>query len=136
VLHDDIITRALKQLVVGMLRSAGLRREKEAEEALLTVDELIEDLLSLTPELVDRLDVESLLTMLSPVGELDPDRSGGLAMLLEEKSRALDDVGEGARAEAARAKALLLLEAAEDAGFDPESVRAELAGEEPGDAPT
>lgn len=118
--------RQIRQAMDALLRAAHLRREKNDDtEALATVDDLIDSLLSLSAEVVERLDVTSVLQLLSPAGELDPLRTGGLALLLEEKALILDGLLDPERAERTRAKAASLLAAATAAGFDREALLAE-----------
>jgi hypothetical protein len=82
---------------------------------------VIGELMNVTADVVDRLDAPSLLSMLSPVGELDAARAGVLGLLLEEKAGALADLGDDGAART-REKAEQLLAAAGDAGFDREQV--------------
>jgi hypothetical protein len=121
-LQDDFLLRQIQQFVQGMARSATQRKEElKPGDALLTVDDLIEDLMHLKFEVIERLDAPSLIAMLSPADELDGERTAMLGLALEEKARLLES-DEPGRAQAARDKAEALFGAARAAGVDPGSI--------------
>ena len=116
-LRQDYIVRQLNQLVEGLARAVVKKKQHGAPEAIRTVDDLLHDLLQLSPEVSETLDVSSLLAMLSPAGQLDAHRTGMLGLLLRDKATYLED-DEPARAAALAKKSEALLERAYDAGFE------------------
>jgi hypothetical protein len=121
-IKKDYLLKQIAQLVEGMARAVIKRKKQGAPEAVLTIDDLLHDLLQLSPEVTERLDASSLLAMLTPAGELDAHRAGMLGLLLRDKATYLED-DEPERAAALAAKSETLLEHAYEAGFElPESV--------------
>jgi hypothetical protein len=120
-LKDDMIIRQIRQFAEGLLRTAMKRKQQEFAEALLTVDELIEDLMSLKPDVVARLDGTSLVSLLSPAGELDGERAALLGRALLEKAFVQQALAPE-QADATRAKGEMLIARARAAGVDPDAL--------------
>lgn len=116
-LRQDYIIRQINQLVEGLARAVVKKKKHGVPEAVRTVDDLLHDLLQLSPEVTETLDVASLLSMLSPADELDAHRAGMLGLLLRDKATYLED-DEPARAAALATKSEALLDRAYDAGFE------------------
>ncbi len=114
-LRDDLLIRQIRKLVQGLLQAARLRREKDAARAEHTLDDILAGELGLSSAMVRALTGETLLDLLSPGGELDRERALTLGLVLAERARASLAKGAPREADATRAKARTLLEAAEAA---------------------
>lgn len=116
-LHDDVILRALTQLVEALLRAAGLRRRKDLPAAEQALGEGLRSL-GLPLELLGRMD-PATLTSLVP----EPAKRALLAAALVELARLREVAGRVDEADELRDRAEVL-DASIDMATLPELVRA------------
>jgi hypothetical protein len=107
VFRNDYLMRHIEQLAAALARIIGLNRRDEFTAARDEAQRAWEELLDVPRELRDAVDIPTLAGMLREPGRL---RLGG--RLFAEEARALAGLGDDARAQALRRRALeLLLEA-------------------------
>jgi hypothetical protein len=87
-LRDDVVLRAVHQLVEALLRAAGLRKKKDLPAAEEAIGDGLRGL-GLSLELVRRVDADTL-QMLLP----DPDRRAAVRDALLELARCRRDAGD------------------------------------------
>lgn len=123
-LRDDHVLRQIRQVVEALARAVLQRKDKDAAAAEQTVDDVIEDVLGLSLDVVRAVTPATLLQLLSPAGALDRTRALTIGLALAEKASFSD------HGEAWRQRAAALLSAAEIDDVErllaEESARAEL----------
>ena len=97
VLQDDIITRAVKQLVRGLLRAVGFRKQKDFPAARQELDELYTSL-GLDAGLLRRVTGPTVRMMVTRGGEFDPALANAVADLLDEDAALHRDEGDAVAA--------------------------------------
>ncbi len=119
-LTEDYLMRMINQAIAALLKATGLKKSGKYEEALQALDQAFEQLSGLPANVLKQLDDASLLTALSPQGQVDVGRLAVLADLFKEEGEILDLLGRSAAATASAERALrLILEAVLAAGTDP-----------------
>jgi hypothetical protein len=76
----------ISQALAVIMTALGLKRSRKYGEALQTFDQAVEGLLGLNPRLVNQLDDNSLLSMLTVLERFDTDRAIILADIYREQS--------------------------------------------------
>ncbi len=115
---EDYLMRMINLAVAALVRLIGLKREGRYPEALEAVDQGLELLTGLKPDLVRRLDDASLYKTLSPQGRLDLDRLALVADLFAQEGEIL--AAQGRRAESLESSSRALAYYME-AGFNTET---------------
>ncbi len=103
---QDYLMRMINMAVAALVRLIGLKKEGRYPEALQAVDQALELLTGLKPDLVRRLDDASLYTALSPQGHLDADRLALLADVFAQEGEILAAQGRQAESLESSARAL------------------------------
>ena len=103
---EDYLMRMIAQAVAALLRLAGLKKDGLYTDALQVVDQALELLTGLQPDLVRRLDDASLYKALSPLGTLDVDRLALVADVFAQEGEILAAQGRPAEARESHVRAL------------------------------
>jgi tetratricopeptide (TPR) repeat protein len=85
-LTEDYIMRLINQAVATLMIALGLKRNGQYRQALHTFDQALENMLGLNPHLINQLDDNLLLEMLTFLGKLDLDRLLVLADIYREQA--------------------------------------------------
>ena len=85
-LTEDYIMRMINQAVAALMIALGFKRSGQFREALQSFDQALENLLGLNAHLVNQLDDNLLLDMLTFLGKLDVDRMLVLADIYREEA--------------------------------------------------
>ena len=85
-LNEDFIMRMINQAVAVLMIALGFKRTGQYREALQAFDQALENLLGLNAHLVNQLDDQLLLDMLTFIGKLDVDRVLVLADIYREEA--------------------------------------------------
>ena len=112
-LTEDYLLRIISQAVAALVRAIGLRKEGQYTQALQGIDQAIEQLTGLRPDLLQRLDERAILDALQVNGELDRERAYLLSDFYQEQGQVFEEQNHEQEARASRLRALnLTLEAA------------------------
>jgi hypothetical protein len=86
-MRDDVLMREIRRLVDAVLR---LRRAKPEEKSLALgmLDGDLQHIVGLPVALIDAMTDDTLLSTISPAGELDVRRALAIALFLEERAQA------------------------------------------------
>lgn len=106
--ESDYILRMVELMGIAFRRMLAAIAEQRSGDALAIARRAMEQLMGTSPEALDRLTGEGLLTLLSAGGELDVFHGRLLAELLEHRADAFDAAGEPVRAAAERERARTL----------------------------
>lgn len=109
--QQDYILRQIEMLGSLLRRMLQSIREGRTDEPLEMIAEVFEDVSGASPDLIDALPVEGLLSLLSAGGQLDEGRTALLGMLLLERAGAYEARGDSAAANDQRTRAMALLDA-------------------------
>jgi tetratricopeptide (TPR) repeat protein len=85
-LTEDYIMRLINQAVATLMIALGLKRNGQYRQALHTFDQALENMLGLNPHLINQLEDNLLLEMLTFLGKLDLDRLLVLADIYREQA--------------------------------------------------
>jgi tetratricopeptide (TPR) repeat protein len=116
---EDYLMRMINLAVAALLRLIGLKKEGRYPEAQQAVDQALELLTGLQPDLVRRLDDASLYKTLSPQGSLDIDRLALVADVFAQESEILAAQGRPAESLESSMRALAYYLEAGFAGEEP-----------------
>lgn len=83
---NDYIMRMIEQLVWGIAKIMGLRRENKTEEASALLTDTLRHFFGLNDRTVEELPWESLMNVVNLGGAPDPERCALLAQLVKEKA--------------------------------------------------
>ena len=112
-LTEDYLVRIISQAVAALVRAIGLRKEGQYTQALQGIDQALEQLTGLRPDLLQRLDERAILDALMVNGELDRERAYLLSDFYQEQGQVFEEQNHEQEARASRLRALnLTLEAA------------------------
>ena len=118
-LTEDYIMRMINMAIAALLQAIGLRKAGEYTQAIVTIDQALEQLTGLRADLLLRLDDRALLNSLSIQGELDQERAILVADLCSEQSEVYLAQNRPEAACLSRVRALTLyLEATADLPID------------------
>jgi hypothetical protein len=110
---EDYLMRIINQALAALLTAIGLKKRGKYKEARQAVEQAVEWLTGLQAGVVDQMDDDSILSLLTVEERLDVARLAVLADLYWEQGENLLELGEAAPGEAACARALrFTLEAA------------------------
>jgi hypothetical protein len=96
-LTEDHLMRILRLAVAAIARIAGLKAAVLYEDALFVVDQTLEQVFGLRPDLIRRLSDENLLAAMTHQGQLDTDRLLVVADLIKAEAEifeAMDKIPE------------------------------------------
>jgi hypothetical protein len=82
---EDYLMRIITQAIAALARVLGLKKAGKYHEALQMIDQALEQLLNLKPDIIKQLEDKSLLQMLTKEGQLDIERLGLIADLFKEE---------------------------------------------------
>jgi hypothetical protein len=85
-LTEDYIMRMISQALAALMTALGLKKAGQLSQAQQALDQALENLLGLNPNLVNQLDDRAVLDMLTFMGKLDPDRTLVLADIYHEQA--------------------------------------------------
>lgn len=123
--QEDYIIRIIQGVGVALRAMMSAMREHRPDEALETSREALRLLTGLPPALAEALTADSLLAMLEGPGGIDTKRTLATAELLIRRAEAFEARHELDRAAGERRKALRLLVAVRDAGYEDDARAAE-----------
>ena len=86
---EDYLMRIINQGIAALMIAIGLRKAGKNSEALLAIQQAIEQLTTLPANLIDQMDDASILSLLSAQGQLDIGRLAILADLYHEEGEIL-----------------------------------------------
>jgi hypothetical protein len=110
---EDYLMRMINQAIAALLAAVGLRKAGKHREARQSIDQAVEWLTALPAHLVDQMDEEGVLSMLTAQEKLDVGRLAVLADLFWEQGEIQLQLGETPEGTASCARALrFTLEAA------------------------
>ena len=98
-LTEDYFMRMINQLLAVMTQILYHREAGRYQEAQVLIDQSLEQLLGVPPDLLRQMDDKSLLRLLTTQGELDPDRLALVADLYKLEGDLLSDQGKEREAE-------------------------------------
>jgi len=98
-LTEDYFMRMINQLLAVMTQILYHREAGRYQEAQVLIDQSLEQLLGVPPDLLRQMDDNSLLRLLTTQGELDPDRLALVADLYKLEGDLLSDQGKEREAE-------------------------------------
>jgi tetratricopeptide (TPR) repeat protein len=98
-LTEDYFMRMINQLLAVMTQILYHREAGRYQEAQVLIDQSLEQLLGVPPDLLRQMDDNSLLRLLTTQGELDPDRLALVADLYKLEGDLLSDQGKQREAE-------------------------------------
>jgi hypothetical protein len=122
---EDYLMRIINQAIAALMIAIGLRKSGKYSEARQAIQQAIEQLTTLPANLVDQMDDNSILNMLSAQGQLDVGRLAILADLYSEQGEVLFKLDQPVQGGIAIARALrLILEVtlSEDAALSVENI--------------
>ncbi len=122
---EDYLMRMINQALAALLSAIGLKKRGKYQEARQAIDQAVEWLTSMPADLVDQMDEESILSMLTAQERLDAARLAVLADLFWEQGEILTQLGQEAQGTSSCARALrFMLEAtlAREGDLLPESI--------------
>jgi hypothetical protein len=125
VFTEDYLMRIINQAIAALLTAIGLRKAGKVAEAQQAIQQAIEQLTTLPSNLVDQMDDNSVLGMLSAQGKLDVGRLAILADIYQEQGDLLIQQDQSRQAGAAFARSLrFILEVAlaEDTNLSNENI--------------
>jgi hypothetical protein len=85
-LTEDYIMRMISRALAALMTALGLKKAGQLSQARQALDQALENLLGLNPNLANQLDDRALLDMLTFMGKLDPDRAQVLADIYREQA--------------------------------------------------
>jgi hypothetical protein len=103
---EDYIIRILSQAIAALQEALGLRKRGKYGEGLQVIQVAQEGLFGIPSELLEQMDFNSLLEILSQDGELDLNRAMVAADLFEEAGNLYEALGLSGKALASRMHAL------------------------------
>jgi hypothetical protein len=112
VYQTDWLLRQIEMMGLAFRRLLDAMREHRPADAVEVSREAVGELLDSDATIIDALNGEGLVTLLSAGGALDTFRAHMLAELLAARADAYDELGRTAEASAERVRALTLLRAA------------------------
>lgn len=109
---EDYLMRMINQALAALLTAIGLKKAGKFREARQAIDQAVEGLTAMPAGLLDQMDEDSLLSVLTVQDKLDVARLAVLADLYQEQGEILAQLGQGAEGASSSARALrLILEA-------------------------
>jgi hypothetical protein len=103
---EDYLMRIINQALAVLLTAVGLKKAGKHREARQAIDQAIEWLTSMPADLVDQMDDDGILSLLTVQERLDVERLATLADLFWEQGDNLLKLGQAAQGTAACARAL------------------------------
>jgi tetratricopeptide (TPR) repeat protein len=88
-LTEDYLMRIINQALVVLMKAIGLRKAGNYGEAQQTIQQAIEQVMTLPANIVDQMDDSSILSLLVVHGQLDVRKVGLLADLYQEEGEIL-----------------------------------------------
>ncbi|WP_138755735.1 DUF6483 family protein [Paenibacillus sinopodophylli] len=127
----DYFMRMIEQMTEAVGQILNLRRERKHEDALLFIDELLDNKFRLSSKLIRSLSDEDLIQMMTTNGVLETDHLQAIAMLMKQDAEINADLGREDESFFAYLKALhlsvrLVLAEAEATFADPREMVREL----------
>jgi len=86
---EDYLMRIINQAIAVLMTAIGLRKAGKNSEARQAIQQAIEQITSLPPNIVDEMDDSSILSLLTTQGQLDIGRLAILADLYQEQGEIL-----------------------------------------------
>lgn len=109
---EDYLMRMINMALAALLTAIGLKKAGKYREALQSIDQAVEGLTGMPANLLDQMDDDSLLSVLTVQDKLDVARLAILADLYHEQGEILLRLSQTAQGTTAGARALrLILEA-------------------------
>lgn len=127
----DYILRMIEAITNVMARYLKLKAQEKHQEALVLLEEFYSKLMLPPSKLLLKMSDQELLSLVSMSGEVDLDKTVGLALLLKEEGRVHEDLGHHAESSIRFTKSLFLfitaaLRGADVPGMDPAKAIEEL----------
>jgi tetratricopeptide (TPR) repeat protein len=122
---EDYLMRIISQAVAVLLYASGLRKAGKYTDALQATQQAIEQLTALPATLIDQMDDNSILGMLTTQGQLDVERLAILADLYQEQGEillGLDQTAQGLVAFGRALRFILEVTLAEAADLSAENI--------------
>jgi tetratricopeptide (TPR) repeat protein len=88
-LTEDYLMRIINQALVVLMKAIGLRKAGNYGEAQQTIQQAIEQVMTLPANIIDQMDDSSILSLLVVHGQLDVGKVGLLADLYQEEGEIL-----------------------------------------------
>jgi hypothetical protein len=123
--NEDYLMRIINQVLAAFMNAIGLRKAGKHSEARQMIEQAIEQLTGLSADLIYQLDDTSILSMLTPGGQLDIARLIVLGDLYMEEGAILFELGQPVPGIFATTRALrffLEVVLADDTRLSPESM--------------
>jgi hypothetical protein len=112
-LTEDYLMRMINLAVAALLKAIGLKKAGKHQDARQAIDQAVEALTSMPANLVDQMDDDSVLSMLTVQEQLDAGRLAVLADLFWEQGEIQQEQGQADQGNASRGRSLrFTLEAA------------------------
>jgi hypothetical protein len=109
---EDYLMRMINLALSALLTAIGLKKAGKYQEARQAIDQAVEGLTAMPANLLDQMDDDSLLSLLTVQDKLDVGRLAVLADLYHEQGEIQLQLGQAAQGASASARALrLILEA-------------------------
>ena len=93
-INKDYILRMAERVGRALAIILGLRKANRFEEALIYIDDLFLQAVGMTSSLINSVTEETLLHMLSPLGDLDVNKCLWVAALLKAEGEIYEDQGD------------------------------------------
>lgn len=117
-IREDFLLRLIRQVIVALAGSRRQRQEAALEEALTSLDASSRALLGLDPDLLARLPMPTVRTLLSPGDAPELARILAAGLLLRERGEVLAALGRAEEAQARLDRGQALIDQALDADPD------------------
>jgi tetratricopeptide (TPR) repeat protein len=122
---EDHLMRIINQFIAVLMYAIGLRKAGKYSEARQVIEQAIQQITGLSADLIDQMDDEIVLSMLTTNGQLDIERLAVLGDLYLEKGGISFDLGQpdpGIFAYARALRFILEVVLANDSRLSPESM--------------